>query len=131
MMLRRLLLLCCLIAQCSALVVLSPRAATLAVDSQRESMRYEAQEAFLALDELNRAVKLRSAEAAEIGRVASRRRRESERAERRSSLAAADNRARRSLQYKDEVLLRALAPFEGKELSEASAASASPGRAVC
>ena len=35
-------------------------------------------------------------------------RRESERAERRSSLAAADNRARRSLQYKDEVLLRAL-----------------------
>ena len=36
-MLRRLLLLCCLIAQCSALVVLSPRAPTLAVDSQREN----------------------------------------------------------------------------------------------
>ena len=35
-MLRRLLLCCCLIAQSAALVVLSPRTATLAVDSQRE-----------------------------------------------------------------------------------------------
>ena len=40
-----------------------------AVDSQRESMRYEAQEAFLALDELNRAVKLKNADAAEKGHV--------------------------------------------------------------